>query len=137
MAAPGARLLTGGAARRLLAACLLAAGSALAQAQPAAPSWQDLSPQQQQILAPLAGEWDRLDAESRALWLGVAKRYPNMTPIGQKRTQSRIAKWAKLTPEQRAEARRKYREMRQRQDLRRKWREYQEAAPERKPPARE
>lgn len=122
-------LLAGGT---FLVALLLVSGNALAQAKKKPPpAWAELSPAKQKILAPLAGEWDRLDAANRARWLGVAKRYPGMTPVGQKRTQSRMEKWAKLTPKQREEARDKYRRLKEKEDedLRGKWQQYQSLPP--------
>jgi len=58
----------------------------------------------------------------------VAQRYPKMTPIGQKRVQTRMKKWAALTPQQREEARTKYKRMKRKndsKDLRREWQRYQ------------
>jgi hypothetical protein len=116
------------AAAWLFLGALAAAPDALAQSK--APSWTELSPANQQILAPLSGEWDRLDAPARARWLAVAKRYPKMTPTGQKRVQSRMEKWAKLTPEQRRQAREKYRQLRKREDLGAQWQQYQSLSPQ-------
>ena len=122
-------LLAGGT---FLVALLLVSGNALAQAKKKPPpAWAELSPAKQKILAPLAGEWDRLDAANRTRWLGVAKRYPDMTPVGQKRTQSRMEKWAKLTPKQREEARKKYQRLKGKEDadLRGMWQQYQALPP--------
>lgn len=123
------------AARRavfvLLAVCAASAASAQDGAKLA--GWTTLSPAEQGILAPLAGQWDRLDAEDRQRWLGVAKRYPKMTPTGQKRTQTRMKKWAALTPQQRQQARDKYKRMKRQgsdQELRREWERYQALTPE-------
>ncbi len=115
-----------------LACAVLAASVALAAPPKKDPSWSELTPAQQQILAPLAAEWDRLDAAGKRTWLGVAKRYPKMTPIGQQRVQTRMKKWAKLTPEQRREARERYRKLtpQKRRELERKWHQYQALPPE-------
>ena len=97
------------------------------------PRWSELSTPHRQILAPLAGEWDRLDSASRTRWLGVAQRYPKMTPIGQKRVQTRMKKWAALTPQEREEARAKYKRMKRKNDsadLRREWQRYQALSPQ-------
>lgn len=111
------------------------------------PSWAELSAKQKEILAPLAGEWDKLEPANRQKWLGVAKRYPKMTPIGKKRVQTRMRKWAALTPEQRAQARKNYRDIRKRsrkkdKDLGKQWLEYERSrgrgsttAPRSSPPA--
>ncbi|HVB47768.1 MAG TPA: DUF3106 domain-containing protein [Burkholderiales bacterium] len=112
--------------------CALLAASAFAAGPAKNPAWSALTPPQQQILAPLAGEWDNLDAAGKRTWLGIAKRYPKMTPIGQKRVQTRMKKWAKLTPEQQREARERYRKLspQKRRELERKWAEYQALPPQ-------
>jgi len=56
-----------------------------------------------------------------------------MTPIGQKRVQTRMKKWAALTPQQREEARAKYKRMKRKNDstdLRREWQRYQALPPQ-------
>lgn len=113
-------------------ACALLAATAPAASAGKNPSWSELTAAQQQILAPLEGEWDRLDATDKRTWLGVAKRFPKMTPIGQKRVHTRMRKWAKLTPEQRREARNRYRKLtpRKRRKLEREWARYQALPPE-------
>ena len=69
----------------LIAALCLAFPVAAAQSKsepkkPARPAWTELTPAQQQVLAPLAGEWDKLDATRRKKWVAIAKNYPKMTP---------------------------------------------------------
>jgi len=115
---------------------LLAFASVVAAAQPAKknPSWSDLTPEHQQILAPLSGSWNELEPERKRKWIGIAKRYPKMTPTGQKRVQTRMEKWAKLSPEQRREVREKYRRIEKmppekRETLSRRWSEYQALPP--------
>lgn len=68
-------------------------------------SWQELNPQQQQILAPLENDWSSLSKKQQDNFIGIAKRYPQLTPIQQQRLQGRMAKWSKLTPAQRQRAR--------------------------------
>jgi len=95
------------------------------------PSWADLTPAQQQTLQPLAGEWDTLDAARRSKWIGIAKRYPAMSEIEQKRVQTRMADWVKLTPDQRRVAREQYRKIGKlpadkRDVVTQQWEEYQQ-----------
>ena len=116
---------------------LFAAAPAGAAAEPDR-RWAQLSAEQQKILAPLRGEWDRLEPDQRVNWIGVAKRYPKMTPVGQKRVHTRMEKWVKLTPEQRKQARENYRRIskvppEKRGDLRQQWDEYQSLPPRKKP----
>lgn len=71
-------------------------------------TWQELSPQQQQILQPLSNEWDSLPKKRQNVYIGIAKRYPQLTPLKQQRFQEQIVRWAKMTPAQRQLAREKY-----------------------------
>lgn len=93
------------------------------------PRWAALTPEQKSILAPLAKEWDGLDAFRRKKWLGIAQRYPAMSPDEQAAMQRNMKQWAKLAPEERKAAREKYRTLKkvapeERQAVRRKWEEY-------------
>ena len=95
------------------------------------PSWAELTPAQQQTLQPLAGEWDTLDAARRSKWLGIAKRYPAMSEIEQKRVQTRMSDWVKLTPDQRRVAREQYRKIGKlppgkREAVTQQWEEYRQ-----------
>ncbi len=103
--------------------------SAYALAESAQPSWEQLKPQQKEVLAPLAQEWNNLDAVKRKKWLGIAKRYPGMTPSEQHRTQLQMRDWYSLTPEQREIVREKYKTIKKlppgkRDEIKQKWREY-------------
>lgn len=104
------------------------AGIALPLSQP---SWAELSPEQQRVLTPLAGEWDKMEAYRRKKWLGIAQRYQSLPPEEQARMQRRMTDWAKLTPEERKRAREKYKSLQkappeQKQAVRQKWQEYKE-----------
>lgn len=88
----------------------LAAAASAPAARPA-PRWAQLTLQQQQVLAPLAAEWDGFSDVQRHKLLGVAARYPKLTPQEQQRVQSRLQDWARLTPEQRRMARRNFKQL--------------------------
>jgi Spy/CpxP family protein refolding chaperone len=125
--------------RAVLAAVLvaLAATAAVAAPKERGPNWAALTADQQQALAPLAAEWNKLSLPHKTKWLGIAKRYPAMKPEEQKRAQGRMQKWAKLTPEQRWQAREQYRSLAKiapdrRDELRRHWAEYQALPPHEK-----
>src|SRR5919112_3112569 len=75
------------------------------------PAWTELSPAQQQVLAPLQPEWEQLDTTRRRKWVAIANRYPTMKPAEQQRLQKRMQEWAKLTPEERKAARARYRDL--------------------------
>ena len=123
-----------------LAAILLlafATSGALAAPKDRGPQWAALNGNQQQALAPLAGEWDKLSKPHKTKWLGIAKRYPAMKPGEQKRVQTRMQKWAKLTPQERDQAREQYRSIgkvatSRREELRKYWAEYQALPPHEK-----
>src|SRR5690242_13761328 len=103
--------------------------SAHTSAESAQPSWEQLKPQQKEVLAPLAQEWNNLDAAKRKKWLGIDKRYPGMAPSEQHRTQLQMRDWYSLTPEQREIVREKYKTIKKlppdkRDEIKQKWREY-------------
>ena len=105
------------------------------------PDWAQLTPEQQQVLAPLAGDWNTLDETRRKKWLLTAKRYPKMKPDAQQRLQTQMKDWAKLTPEQRTIARENYKKLakqppEKREAVKRKWHERQRQVPSKgDPPA--
>lgn len=100
----------------------------------ARPVWAELTADQQMILAPLKADWESLEPERRRKWIGVAKRYPTMKIEEQERMQRRMQAWAKLSPEQRRQARENYRRIvkappEKRDKLREAWAEYQALPP--------
>jgi Protein of unknown function (DUF3106) len=120
------------------ALALLASATQVGAAPEKDRRWAELGAERQGILAPLSAEWNRLEPAQRVTWLGVAKRYPKMTPIGQKRVQTKMKKWVKLTPEQRKLARENYRRISKvapgkRGDLKQQWDEYQSQPPHKAP----
>ena len=87
------------------------------------------------VLAPLKADWEKLEAERRRKWIGIANRYPKMKPEEQERVQRRMQDWAKLSPEQRRQARENYKRIakappEKREQLRDAWAEYQALPPE-------
>jgi hypothetical protein len=69
------------------------------------PLWSELTPAQQQALAPLAAEWDKVDTLRKKKWLEIGNKFASMKPDEQQRIQERMREWVKLTPEQRRVAR--------------------------------
>lgn len=116
----------------LLALVLVVGGPVVAQPiLGRGPSWNELSAGEREILAPLAGEWDRMDAQRKAKWIGIARRYPTMPSIQQDRLRAQMKSWATLSPDERREARERYRAQKQlpesrRQDIQKKWQEYRD-----------
>jgi hypothetical protein len=76
--------------------------------RPEKPLWKDLSPAQQQALAPLSGEWDALEAGQKKKWLKIGNKYASLKPDQQVRLQDRMRDWVKLTPGERRVARESY-----------------------------
>lgn len=94
------------------------------------PSWSQLTAEQQQILAPLANDWNTLDEGRRKKWLLLTRRYPKLMPNEQQRLQRQMKDWVKLTPEQRRIARENYKKLEKqppekRAVVKQKWLEHQ------------
>jgi hypothetical protein len=102
---------------------------------PPQPEWIQLSPQQRDILAPLARDWDSMENIRKKKWLGIADRYPNMKQDEQQRMQYRMREWANLTPDQRTKVRSSYKDFNQlppeqKQLVKQKWNAYTSLPPE-------
>src|SRR5262249_39109299 len=89
-------------AKALLALALWLCLSLTALAAPPkkTPAWAELTPEQQQTLAPLASDWDKLEPERKRKWLGIAKRYPKMSQEGRGRGQGERQAGPNLTPKE-------------------------------------
>ena len=70
------------------------------------PSWAELTPVQQQALAPLASSWNTTMSEAqKRKWLALSKNYSSLPPEDQATLNSRMNEWVALSPQQRAQAR--------------------------------
>jgi len=122
-----------------LLALLLAGPTAHAQppapvkrpAESGGPSWASLTPEQRSILAPLQNEWPSIDATRKAKWLNLAARYPKLPADDQQRIHERMTQWARMSPQERAQARLNYQQAKQlpKQERQDQWHAYQ-ALPE-------
>jgi len=95
------------------------------------PTWTELSPEQKQVLAPLAGEWDKLESWRRKKWLGITQRFYGMKPEEQARIQRRMVEWVKLSPDDRKLAREKFKNLQKappehQEAFKQKWNEYKQ-----------
>lgn len=93
------------------------------------PSWSELGVPEKIILAPLSDDWDSLEAYRQKKWLGIAARFSTMSPLEQRRVQSQMQVWGKLSPDERELARKNYMNASQlpaekKAALRQKWMEY-------------
>lgn len=98
------------------------------------PLWSELTPAQQQALAPLAAAWDTVSEAQKRKWLALSQNYPKMSGAEQTKLQSRMTEWAALSPQQRTQARLNFGETQQLSpdDKRAKWEAYQALSPEEK-----
>lgn len=69
------------------------------------PSWAELTPIQQQALAPLASNWNTISEAQKRKWLQISKNFPMLPPQEQATLHSRMHEWVSLSPQQRAQAR--------------------------------
>lgn len=83
-----------------------------AQTKTAAPAtdssgtaWTALAPAQQTALAPLMATWPTLNSNQKNKWLALSKNYASLSAPEQTKLQERMSDWAKLSPQQRAQAR--------------------------------
>jgi hypothetical protein len=95
-----------------------------------APKWAQLSSQQQEVLAPLAKEFDTLTTFQRKKWVLIARRYPTMKPEAQQRLQTQMRTWAGLSQQERRIARENFKKINtlppdKKLTVRQKWEEYQ------------
>ena len=77
------------------------------------PRWDQLSTEERSVLAPFEHEWSSFDEQRKTKWREIAKRYPQMSLYDQWQLQQRMREWARLTPEQRRDARERYKEFEQ------------------------
>lgn len=69
-------------------------------------AWSELTSVQQQILAPLASNWNTGMSEAqKRKWLEISKNYSALSSEGQATLNSRMKEWIALSPQQRAQAR--------------------------------
>jgi hypothetical protein len=118
----------------LAAPALAQAGTGSGSGTTGGPAWSALNPQQQQTLAPLQRDWSSLDAGRKQKWLELAARYPGMPADQQARVQQRMSEWARMTPEQRGQARLNFQQAQAvpSPDRQAQWQAYQALPPERK-----
>jgi hypothetical protein len=98
------------------------------------PLWRELSPGQQQALAPLATHWDTLNVAQKRKWIALSSNFPRMSGEEQAKLHSRMTEWASLSPQQRSIARLNYGAARKisADDKKAKWEAYQALSPEEK-----
>ncbi len=93
------------------------------------PKWRDLTIKQKIVLAPLSDDWDSFQHYRRKNWLIIAQRFATMSPGEQRRVQTQMQEWGKLSAEKRQLARENFKVTSQlpsekKQELKKKWEEY-------------
>lgn len=118
----------------VLAAAALPAATVWAQAAEQGPSWTELSPAHRAALAPLGREWRSVGADQKQKWLEIATRFPSMSADERQRIQVRMAEWARLTPQERGQARLNFQQAKQvpSEDRQARWQAYQSLPAEQK-----
>jgi hypothetical protein len=98
------------------------------------PVWGQLTPAQQQALAPLAVTWNTLSEVQKRKWLALSQNFPGMSGAEQAKLHSRMSDWVALSPQQRTQARLNFGETKQLapDDKKAKWEAYQALPPEEK-----
>lgn len=102
------------------------------------PAWAELTPTQQQALAPLASNWNTISAPQKRKWLEISKNYGSLSPEGQATLNSRMNEWVTLSPQQRAQARLNFGKTKELsrqltpEEKNAKWQAYQALSPEEK-----
>lgn len=99
----------------------------VAMAGDAPAEWRALTPQQREVLRPLAGQWHEMDDTAREKWLNVADRYERLPRAEQERVRERMVQWSRLPAQTRGEARLRFQQSRQMppDERQRKWEAYQ------------
>jgi hypothetical protein len=96
--------------------------------------WRDLKPSQQAVLKPLEREWPKIGPVHKQKWIELSGNFGRRSPAEQARIQGRMAEWARLTAEERGQARLNFQEAKELDpnDRKARWEAYQALSPEQK-----
>jgi len=108
--------------------------SAVAPKPPSKPLWRDLTVRQQKALQPLALYWDELTEPHKRKWLAISRDYASLPASDQEVLHSRMTEWAKLSNQQREQARLNFADVKQvpADERKAKWEAYQALSDEEK-----
>ena len=98
-------------------------------ATPAQPMWSELTTSQKIVLAPLCDNWDAMESHNQKKWLNIVVRFYDLSTAEQRRIQSQMQEWGRLSPEERRVARENFKTASQlpakkKEELKQKWEEY-------------
>ena len=74
----------------------------------ASPIWTELSPDQQNALAPLKKLWPSINVAQKRKWIAVSRNYPDLPELEQQKMHQRMREWVRLGSRERAQARLEY-----------------------------
>ena len=91
------------------------------------PTWQELTPEQQEALRPLAQLWSQLREPHKRKWIALSRNFSQRSDEEKLVLQGRMKEWAALTPQQRTFARLNYANVQAMSidERRAKWQAYQ------------
>lgn len=98
------------------------------------PLWQELTPDQQVSLNPLAAQWNSLREVQKKKWMTIAAGYARLAPAEQVKLHSRMTQWMSLSQQERAQARLNFSTSKQLTPTQKTatWQAYQALSPEEK-----
>lgn len=96
--------------------------------------WRELKPAQQTALRPLEREWPRLSSRQKDKWIELSDGFAKRPSADQARIQERMSEWARMSTQERSQARLNFEEAKQlpMQDRKARWEAYQALPPEKK-----
>lgn len=96
--------------------------------------WSELSPKQQELLAPLKGDWNSMTDAQQERWLKVGRKYENEPEDRQAIMRERVSTWSELSPREKAAARENYKALKEKRQGERNssWNSYQSLDPKKR-----
>lgn len=96
--------------------------------------WSELSPKQQELLAPLENEWNSMTDSQRERWLKVGRKYEGEPAERQAIMRERVSTWSGLSPREKAAARENYKALKEKRQGERNssWNSYQSLDPKKR-----
>lgn len=108
------------------------AANAAVPARNSRPAWNELTKDERRALQPLQADWARMSEPHKRKWIELSRNYPQMAPADQQRLHARMTDWAKLSPQQRAQARLNFAQASELtpEERQERWKAYQALTPE-------
>lgn len=96
--------------------------------------WSELSPKQQELLAPLKNEWNSMTNAQQERWLKVGRKYEGEPAERQAIMRERVSTWSELSPREKAAARENYKALKEKRQGERNssWNSYQSLDPKKR-----